>query len=103
MPHHHEDIVQKVHAGNETEEFDGHYRKRPKVEGTLSELLRTRGLRFGRYLGQERTEMQALLSRSRREANAVRTSAIDSMNPTGRAFRVSGRTRRRTFSSGMVD
>jgi transposase len=60
--HYREEKVQEVRAYNETEEFDQRYRKRPKVEQKLSELLRRHGLRFGRYLGQKKTELQALLT-----------------------------------------
>ena len=37
-------------------------RSRAKVERKLSELMRRHGLRQGRYLGQAKTELQAVLT-----------------------------------------
>lgn len=60
--HYHEEVVEEVRVYNETEEFEERYRERPKVERKLSELLWTHGLRLGRYVGQKKTELQALLT-----------------------------------------
>jgi transposase/IS5 family transposase len=80
--HYHEEKVQEVRAYNETEEFEERYRKRPKVERKLSELLRTHGLRFGRYLGQKKTEMQALLTATVANLKRAGTQLIEKLLPT---------------------
>jgi len=49
-----------VRAYNATEEFRERYRRRAIVERKLGELLWHHGLRFGRYIGEEKTEFQAL-------------------------------------------
>jgi transposase len=81
--HHHEEKVQEVRAYNKTEEFEERYRKRPKVERKLSELLRTHGLRVGRYLGQKKTEMQALLTATVANLKRVGTDLIEKLLPSG--------------------
>lgn len=81
--HHHEEKVQEVRAYNETEEFEERYRERPKVERKLSELLRTHGLRFGRYLGQKKTEMQALLTATVANLKRAGTQLIEKLLLTG--------------------
>jgi len=81
--HYHEEKVQEVRAYNETEEFEERYRERPKVERKLSELLRTHGLRFGRYLGQKKTEMQALLTATVANLKRAGTQLIEKLLPTG--------------------
>ena len=58
----HEERLQKIRAYTETEEFDKRYRRRSLVERKLSELLWRHGLRFGRYLGRKKTELQAILT-----------------------------------------
>jgi hypothetical protein len=73
--------VQEVRAYNETEEFDQRYRKRPKVERKLSELLRRHGLRFGRYLGQKKTELQALLTAAVVNLKRAGTELIERLCP----------------------
>jgi transposase len=81
--HYHEDVVQEGRAYNETEEFEERYRKRPKVERKLSELLWTHGLRFGRYLGQKKTEMQALLTAAVANLKRAGTELIEKFLPSG--------------------
>jgi transposase len=81
--HYHEDVVQEVRAYNRTEEFDQRYRERPKVERKLSELLWTHGLRFGRYLGQKKTEMQALWAAAVVNLKRVGTDLIEKLVRTG--------------------
>jgi transposase/IS5 family transposase len=81
--HHHEEKVQEVRAYNETEEFEEHYRERPKVERKLSELLWTHGLRVGRYLGQKKTEMQALLTATVANLKRAGTQLVEKFLPPG--------------------
>jgi transposase/IS5 family transposase len=83
MLHHHEEKVQEVRAYNETEEFEEHYRERPKVERKLSELLWTHGLRVGRYLGQKKTEMQALLTATVANLKRAGTQLVEKFLPPG--------------------
>lgn len=56
----HEELLQEARAYNQTEEFERRYRRRSLVERKLSELLWRHGLRFGRYIGRKKTELQAL-------------------------------------------
>jgi len=79
--HYHEDVVQEVRAYNQTEEFDQRYRQRPKVERKLSELLWAHGLRFGRYLGQKKTEMQAILTATVTNLKRAGTELIEKLVP----------------------
>lgn len=58
----HEERLQKIRAYAETEEFDKRYRRRSLVERKFSELLWRHGLRFGRYVGRKKTELQAVLT-----------------------------------------
>jgi transposase len=83
MLHHHEEKVQEVRAYNKTEEFEERYRERPKVERKLSELLWTHGLRVGRYLGQKKTEMQALLTATVANLKRAGTDLIEKLLPSG--------------------
>jgi len=79
--HYHEEKVQEVRAYNETEEFDQRYRKRPKVERKLSELLRLCGLRVGRYFGQRKTELQALWAATVANLKRAGTDLIERPRP----------------------
>jgi len=79
--HYREEKLQEIRAYNETEEFDQRYRKRPKVERKLSELLRRHGLRFGRYLGQKKTELQALLTAAVVNLKRAGTELIERLCP----------------------
>jgi transposase len=81
--HYHEEKVQEVRAYNETEEFDQRYRERPTVERKLSELLSAHGLRFGRYVGQKKTEMQALLTAAVANLKRAGTDLIEKLLPSG--------------------
>jgi hypothetical protein len=81
--HYHEDVVQEVRAYNQTEEFEERYRERPKVERKLSELLWAHGLRFGRYLGQKKTEMQAILTAAVANLKRVGPELIEKLVPSG--------------------
>ena len=75
--HYREETVQEVRAYNETEEFEDRYRQRPKIERKLSELLRLCGLRVGRYFGQKKTELQALLAATVANLKRAGTDLID--------------------------
>ena len=80
--HYHEDIVQEVRAYNETEEFEERYRKRPRVERKLSELLWRHGLRVGRYLGERKTELQALWTAAVVNLKRVGADVVDALLST---------------------
>ena len=58
--HYHQDVVDEVADFNETEKFEQIYRKRAIVERKISELLYRHRLRFGRYIGKKKIQMQAL-------------------------------------------
>lgn len=74
-----------MRAYNQTEEFEERYRRRPKVERKLSELLSAHGLRFGRYLGRKKTEMQALLTATVVNLKRAGTELIEDLVPTGQS------------------
>lgn len=42
----------------ETKEFTKVYAKRAGIEGTISQAVRTMGIRRSRYIGQEKTHLQ---------------------------------------------
>ena len=79
--HYREEKLQEVRAYNETEEFEERYRQRPKVERKLSELLRLCGLRVGRYFGQKKTELQALLAATVANLKRAGTQLIERLRP----------------------
>ena len=79
--HYREEKLQEIRAYNETEEFDQRYRQRPKIERKLSELLRLCGLRVGRYLGQKKTELQALLAATVANLKRAGTRLIERLRP----------------------
>ena len=81
MLHYREEKLQEIRAYNETEEFDQRYRQRPKIERKLSELLRLCGLRVGRYLGQKKTELQALLAATVANLKRAGTRLIERLRP----------------------
>jgi transposase/IS5 family transposase len=59
--HYHQAVVDAARAYNQSEEFKQKYRRRALIERKLSEMLWRHGLRFGRYFGRKKTELQALL------------------------------------------
>ena len=64
--HYHEQVLQAALEGQKTPEQQRKLRERlrprAKVERKLSELMRHHGLRQGRYLGQVKTGLQAVLT-----------------------------------------
>lgn len=57
--HHHESHLQRMRERQRTEEFKTLYRRRPRIERKLAELL-YHGLRRARYVGRAKTKFQAL-------------------------------------------
>lgn len=88
--HYHEALVQEVRAYNETKEFEERYRQRPKIERKLSELLRRHGLRLGRYFGQKKTQLQALLTAAVVNLKRAGTELIEALLPTGQRAPATG-------------
>jgi transposase len=64
--HYHEEVLQKARAKQRTAEqkkaLREKLRPRAKVERKISELLRLHGLRRGRYFGEEKTDLQAVMT-----------------------------------------
>ena len=57
--HYHQDLIDEIREYNQTEEFREIYNKRAIVERKLSELVWRHRLRFGRYIGKRKIELQA--------------------------------------------
>lgn len=57
--HYYEDVLRAARARQETAEFKGLYRERPKVERKIAELVE-HGLRQARYIGRKKKRLQAL-------------------------------------------
>jgi transposase len=57
----------------ETKEFKQLYAKRAGIEGTISQGVRTMGLRRSRYIGQEKTHLQHIATAA--ALNLVRSLA----------------------------
>jgi len=86
-------ILQAARERQQTETFKQIYRKRSGIEGTLSQAVRSSGLRRSRYAGRAKTHLQNI-------AIAVATNikrSIDWLNETPLAP-----TRRSRFTSLVV-
>jgi hypothetical protein len=63
--HYHEEVLQRARAEQKTAEqkkaLRERLRTRAKVERKISEILRLHGLRRGRYFGEEKTDLQAVM------------------------------------------
>ena len=57
--HYHQDLIEEIRQYNQTEGFRKIYNQRAIVERKLSELLWRHRLRFGRYIGKTKTQLQA--------------------------------------------
>lgn len=66
--HYHEEVLQRARAEQRTAEqkkaLREKLRPRAKVERKISEVLRLHGLRRGRYFGEEKTDLQAVMTAS---------------------------------------
>ena len=66
--HYHEEVLQEARAEQRTAEqkkaLREKLRPRAKVERKISEVLRLHGLRRGRYFGEEKTDLQAVMTAS---------------------------------------
>ncbi len=64
--HYHEEMLQKARAEQRTAEqkkaLREKLRPRAKVKRKISEVLRLHGLRRGRYFGEEKTDLQAVMT-----------------------------------------
>jgi hypothetical protein len=64
--HYHEEVLQRARAEQKTAELKKALRERmrtrAKVERKISEILRLHGLRRGRYFGEEKTDLQAVMT-----------------------------------------
>jgi hypothetical protein len=64
--HYHEEVLQQARAEQRTTEqkrdLRERLRPRAKVERKISEVLRLHGLRRGRYFGEEKTDLQAVMT-----------------------------------------
>jgi transposase len=64
--HYHEEVLQKARSEQKTAEqkkaLREKLRRRAKVERKISEVLRLHGLRRGRYFGEEKTDLQAVMT-----------------------------------------
>jgi len=64
--HYHEEVLQEARAEQRTAEqkkaLREKLRPRAKVERKISEVLRLHGLRRGRYFGEEKTDLQAVMT-----------------------------------------
>ena len=66
--HYHEEEIQKARGAQRTPEqrraLREKLRPRAKVERKISEVLRLHGLRRGRYFGEQKTDLQAVMTAS---------------------------------------
>jgi len=64
--HYHEGVLQEARAEQRTAEqkkaLRDKLRPRAKVERKISEVLRLHGLRRGRYFGEQKTDLQAVMT-----------------------------------------
>lgn len=60
--HKQHEALQQARLRQKTDEFKQLYKKRAGVEGTISQGVRTYGLRSSRYIGQEKTHLQNIIS-----------------------------------------
>lgn len=79
--HYHEEVIQKARAEQKTVEQKKALRERlkprAKVERKISEVLRLHGLRQGRYFGQQKTDLQAVMTASMVNAKRIFTLTAD--------------------------
>jgi transposase len=68
-----------------TQEFKQLYAKRAGIEGTISQGVRTMGLRRSRYIGQEKTHLQHVATAA--ALNLVRSLAWESGVPRAQTRR----------------
>jgi Transposase DDE domain len=66
--HYHEEVLQEARSEQRTAEqkkaLREKLRPRAKVERKISEVLRLHGLRRGRYFGEQKTDLQAVMTAS---------------------------------------
>jgi hypothetical protein len=66
--YYHEEVLQEARAEQRTAEqkkaLREKLRPRAKVERKISEVLRLHGLRRGRYFGEQKTDLQAVMTAS---------------------------------------
>lgn len=69
----------------QTKEFKQVYAKRAGIEGTISQAVRTMGMRRSRYIGQEKTHLQHIATAA--ALNVVRSMAWFSELPRAQTRR----------------
>jgi Transposase DDE domain len=66
--HYHEEVLQRARSEQKTAEqkkaLREKLRPRAKVERKISEVMRLHGLRQGRYFGEQKTDLQAVMTAS---------------------------------------
>ena len=76
--HYHEEVLQRARSEQRTAEqkkaLRDKLRPRAKVERKISEVLRLHGLRQGRYFGEAKTDLQAVMTAAM--VNTKRLSAL---------------------------
>lgn len=77
----HEETLQQTRAYNQTDEFTERYSRRALVERKLSELLWRHGLRYGRYFGRRKTELQALWTAAMVNIKRAGADLLDELAP----------------------
>ncbi len=79
--HYHEEVLQRARAEQRTAEqkkaLRERLRPRAKVERKISEVLRLHGLRRGRYFGEQKTDLQAVMTASMVNAKRLFTLSED--------------------------
>jgi transposase len=79
--HYHEEVIQKARAQQKTVEQKKALRERlkprAKVERKISEVLKLHGMRQGRYFGQQKTDLQAVMTASMVNAKRLFTLTED--------------------------
>jgi transposase len=79
--HYHEEVIQEARSAQRTPEQKRALRERlkprAKVERKISEVLGLHGLRQGRYFGQEKTDLQAVMTASMVNAKRLFTLTED--------------------------
>jgi transposase len=59
--HAHYEALQAAREREATDEYKAEYRKRAGIEGTISQAVRTFGLRRARYIGRAKTHLQHVI------------------------------------------
>ena len=79
--HYHEEEIQKARKAQRTPEqrraLREKLRPRAKVERKIAELVRPHGLRQGRYFGEEKTDLQAVLTATMVNAKRLFTLSVE--------------------------